>query len=89
MKTHRLKIWSHWYAEVSAGRMQFQIRSEQDRVFQAGDQLELQSWDQGRGQYVQGAAPIFAEVLGVYHLPGLQAGYVALSIKVGRLEGAS
>jgi hypothetical protein len=84
MKTHSLKIWSHWYAEVQTGRMTFQVRSEQDRVFQAGDELQLQSWDTQRGEYVQGCPPLYATVRAVYRLPGLQPGYVGLSIEIKR-----
>jgi hypothetical protein len=80
VKVHTLKIWQHWYDEVQAGRMTMQIRDTTDRVFQAGDQLELQAWDQTRGIYTPGRPPLFVNVIAVYNLPGLQIGYVAISI---------
>ncbi|HEY1900738.1 MAG TPA: DUF3850 domain-containing protein [Steroidobacteraceae bacterium] len=82
MRTIKLKIWNHWYDEVQSGRMTFQVRDDTDRCFQSGDQIEFQAWDTLRGEYVQGKPPLFAHVAAVYRLPGLQPGYVALSIKV-------
>jgi|GEM_PF-2242703 len=80
-KVHTLKIWKHWYSEVQSGRMTFQVRDTTDRVFQAGDILELQAWDTIRGEFAQGYAPLYVNVVGVYNLPGLQPGYVGLSIE--------
>lgn len=88
MQNHRLKIWKHWYNEVVAGRMTFQVRDDTDRCFQAGDMLELHAWDTQRGEYAPGMPPLYARVKAVYRLPGLQPGYVGLSIEVsvGRLQ---
>lgn len=79
-KVHTLKIWKHWYDEVQAGRMTFQVRDDTDRCFQAGDGLMLMAWDTMRGEFAQGYAPLYMTVTGVYRIPGLQPGYVGLSI---------
>jgi hypothetical protein len=80
-QVHTMKIWKHWYNEVQSGRMTFQIRDTTDRVFQAGDTLQLQAWDQLRGEFVPGYPPLYVDVLGVFNLPGLQPGYVGLAIR--------
>ncbi len=77
-----LKLWKHWHDEVQSGRMTFQIRDDTDRCFQAGDILQFQAWDTQRGEFAQGYAPLFARVVAVYRLPGLQPGYVGLSITI-------
>lgn len=84
MNHHKLKIWKHWYSEVQSGRMTFQVRDDADRCFQAGDMLELSAWDTARGEFASGMPPLYASVVAVYRLPGLQPGYVGLSIKLAR-----
>lgn len=81
MKVHTLKIWPHFLAEIIQGRKTFDIRSTKDRVFQAGDQIQLQAFDPVRGEFIAGQAPCYVNIVAVYSaLPGLEPGYVALSI---------
>lgn len=80
-KTHSLKIWPQWYDEIESSRKTFEIRNGADRCFQAGDTLMLQKWDPERREFVQGSAPLYVRVMGVFHQPGLAPGYVAMSIR--------
>ena len=83
MKVHKLKIWPHFLDEIESGRKTFDLRSNKDRVFQAADQLLLQAFDPTRGEYVPARAPVIVDIIAVYpHIPGLEPGYVGLSIRL-------
>lgn len=45
--THELKILPQWFADVSTGKKNFEIRRN-DRDFKVGDYLLLKEWDKGR-----------------------------------------
>jgi hypothetical protein len=87
MRVHKLKIWPHFLDEIETGRKTFDLRNGTDRVFQTGDQLHLQAFDQTRNEFIPHRPPVTVDVIAIYtHIPGLELGYVALSI---RLVGAA
>lgn len=86
--SHRLKCHTHWMNEIVSGRKNFDVRSTADRVFQAGDTLELFYWDTSptatQCQPIHQApnSGYFVRVKAVYHgLPGVDPGYCVLAIE--------
>lgn len=85
-RNHRLKCHTHWFEEISSGRKRFDIRSTADRIFQAGDTLELFSWnprfiDQRPPIHEAPGSGLFVNVIAVYNdLPGLQPGHCVMTI---------
>jgi hypothetical protein len=49
-RTHDLKCWPEFFAEVAAGRKTFEIRKD-DRGFRAGDAVRLREYDPTTGLY--------------------------------------
>lgn len=45
--THELKILPKWFADVSSGKKNFEIRKN-DRGFKVGDELILREWERGK-----------------------------------------
>jgi len=83
-RVHTLKIWPHFLDEIVSGRKRFDVRDARDardRCFQAGDILQLRAFDPARGEYHVGP-PMHVRISAVYaNIPGLQPGYVGLSIE--------
>jgi hypothetical protein len=48
MSTHELKCWPHAFDAIKDGRKTFEVRSNKDRDFDAGDYLLLRRWDPER-----------------------------------------
>lgn len=86
-RNHRLKCLSHWFDEIACGRKTFDVRTSKDRVFQAGDTLELFRWDpRGPGHHIEPrhqtpGSGLFVNVVAVYHnLPGVNSDYCVMAI---------
>jgi hypothetical protein len=45
MRTHILKVWPSYFADLESGRKRFEVRSTRDRDFAVGDVLVLREWD--------------------------------------------
>ena len=48
---HVLKCWPEFFAEVISGRKTFEIRQEDDRIFNVGDSLQLREYDPKADSY--------------------------------------
>lgn len=83
---HRLKCHTVWMNEIVSGRKTFDVRSTKDRVFQAGDTLELFYWEPGAPaqidpQHQSANSGYFRRVTAVYHgLPGVDPDYCVMCI---------
>lgn len=87
MTVHNLKIWPEFYAEIVAGRKNFELRKN-DRNYAPGDELILQEWEPKTETYTGRDVRRF--VLCVQHgmnnqgvippLRGLNLGYVVLGL---------
>lgn len=78
---HELKCWPRYYQQHINGSMLFTHRKN-DRDYHEGDSLLLQEYDNERsfGMYT-GQTRAF-QIIKVWHnLPGVDPGYVVLSIK--------
>lgn len=86
--THVLKCDPHWFEELISGRKIFEVRDSRDRCFQAGDVLHVYvetREDADNPMLLPGRAgrQQLLEVIAVYsNVPGVQAGYVVLSVRV-------
>jgi ParB family chromosome partitioning protein len=76
--THDLKIWPEWFDLVVSRRKEFELRKD-DRVYSAGDMLRLRVWDPKTEKFLGPVARCRVGVV-MRNLPGLQAGFVAMSI---------
>ena len=85
-KTHALKTWPYYFQVSWDGRKDWEIRRN-DRGFAVGDIVILEEYDQIKHEYL--GRQIAANVLEVIaDAPGLQEGYVILSLEViAKLEG--
>lgn len=86
-RNHRLKCWPHWFDEIACGRKRFDVRFCGDRIYQAGDTLELFRWDphskavQTNPEHETPGSGFFVTVVAAYHnLPGVNSNYCVLSI---------
>jgi hypothetical protein len=83
MKVHIINCWSAYFKEVLAGTKQFELR-EDDRGYQVGDALILREYDPG--EEVNTGRICFQRIEYILvNFPGLQEGYVAMSIS--QIEG--
>jgi hypothetical protein len=81
-RVHELKCWQEYFPLMINGRKAFEIRRA-DRDYQAGDVLDLREWNKDLRQYTGNRAA--ARVIAVYHqLPGLEAGFCAMTIELER-----
>lgn len=46
MKTHELKSWPEFFADILAGKKMFELRRN-DRDYRPGDELALREWEPG------------------------------------------
>jgi hypothetical protein len=46
MKTHELKSWPEFFADVATGKKNFELRRN-DRDYRPGDELVLREWEPG------------------------------------------
>jgi len=77
---HDLKTWPDFFRVILTGEKRFEMRKD-DRGFQAGDTLLLREWSKAAGY---SGRIVRAEVLYLLggQWPGLEAGYVVMSINV-------
>ncbi len=54
MTEHDLKTWPHEHDAIGDGSKTFEVRSNTDRSFGAGDVLLLHKWDPGASYFVLG-----------------------------------
>jgi hypothetical protein len=92
MKTHELKSWPEFFADILSGRMRFELRRN-DRDYQVGDELVLREWEP-RDQNYSGNV-VYMRVTYVLHgagpgciapLKGLAIGYCILGLEPINLE---
>lgn len=50
-RTHELKTWPEFYAEIAGGRKTCELRRDDGRDFRIGDHLRLREWDPDAGRY--------------------------------------
>lgn len=80
MKIHRVKCYSRWFAEVTAGSKQFEIRRN-DRDYKVGDLLEL---NETRDAEYTGRAALYkiTSVLPDTDFPdGIKSGFAVIGIE--------
>jgi hypothetical protein len=76
--THDLKIWPEWFELLVSRRKEFELRKD-DRFYATGDILRLRVWDPKTKKYLGPVARCRVGLV-MKGLPGLQEGYVAMSI---------
>jgi hypothetical protein len=82
---HRLKCWTWYWDEINWGRKTFEVRSIKDRVFQAGDELELLCFDPKSSQIDYSRPVLVVYVVAVYFgLPGIDADHCVMSISLSK-----
>lgn len=69
MRTHELKSWPEYFWPIVDGRKKFDIRSEEDRLFEVGDVLLFREYDPHADD-------------GVHSFPDPRSGYTGASIRV-------
>jgi len=81
MATHELKIERHWFHEIQGRRKRCEVRKD-DRGFRVGDVLILNEYDREAERYTGAMVRrIVSHIL--RDVPGVEAGYVVLSLVVG------
>lgn len=81
MTHHDLKIWPIYFVDVAAGRKTFEIRREDDRVFQIGDTINLREWDPASTPGDFTGRTCLVEVTYIGTIPFIH-GYVGMSIRL-------
>lgn len=93
MTNHSIKIYERYADAVCSGKKTFEIRREDDRVFEVGDRLTFNVIDEDRNPVPSHALNRRTyKVTYVLRGNGLADGYAALAIKpIGRavLDGAA
>lgn len=92
MTTHDLKTWPVYWDAIADGRKTFEVRRNDDRGFNAGDEVLLRNYDPEKGAYVSPRYPsgrssiatdartIRARVSYVLSGMGLDPGFVAFGL---------
>lgn len=75
---HDLKTWPDFFKVIWTGEKRFELRKN-DRDFRAGDTLLLREWSQATGYSGRAVRAEVTYLLGG-KWPGLQPGYVVMSI---------
>jgi hypothetical protein len=78
MAAHELKSWPEFYQKIKSGEKRFDIRLN-DRSFKVGDTLHLREWSPDNQKYTGDECRVKVDYI-MANYPGLQAGYVAMSI---------
>jgi len=76
---HELKCWPEFFEPVANGIKTFELRDD-DRNYQVGDILKLREWIKDEGYTGRNTYVTVTYILS--GLPWLQAGYVAMAIKL-------
>lgn len=76
---HELKCWPDFFKAIWANEKHFELRKD-DREFRAGDTLMLREWSAAKG-YSGRAVRVSVPYLLGGQWPGLQQGYVVMSIE--------
>lgn len=81
---HSLKCWPGPFEAIDADAKTFEFRSESDRRFAVGDNLDLMEWDPSDESYT--GRHLCARVRYLLRGPafGIPEGFVCMSIKVNR-----
>lgn len=82
-KSHRLKCWPPFFAEICAGVKTFEVRPH-DRDFAVGDELCLEEWDPATGCFTHRFERVRVTYLLVGGQFGIGAGYCVLGIRLRR-----
>lgn len=84
---HARKILPEYYAAIDKGEKNFEIRSEDEAQFKAGDYLALNEWD-GAEHGFTGRCRLFRITCVLRDFPGLAVGYVCLGLTACVVESA-
>ncbi len=79
-KEHELKCWPEFYEHVVTGVKAFEIRNDDGRDFMATDTLWLREWHAVERIYTGRECRVLVTYLLGGHWPGLEHGYVVMSI---------
>ena len=72
MRIHELKIWPMFYAEIAAGRKQWEWRSTKDRRFSVRDVVILLEWDPGLNRFTK-SPPLRRQIVEIVQHGGFAA----------------
>jgi len=76
---HELKTWPMYFEHILLGKKNFEIRKEDDRIFQVGDLVSLKEFDRGERRYT-GRETIRKITYVLRSFDGLMPDYVVLGL---------
>lgn len=79
---HKLKIWKFHFDNILFKGKRFEIRKEDDRVFDVGDILELHVWDTTALKFTGEMCEV--DVVFIHRGLGLQSGFCVMGISKPR-----